>query len=562
MSRIDLMRLSRSTALSLVVLAIMASPATAESGWLDAGFGSEGRASMSGGGEAVRATPLPDGGFLVAGAQHSAIQHISGAYMHSTFAGVARFRSDGSLDTLFGDGGTKLLGGLEVTDITVAGDGRIYVALRKGGTGPDRRALIVRLTENGAIDSSFGTRGWLDATKLDPGFDPESVEVVDSGKLLVSGDVHSRTLDGLQVVVARLDEQGELDQGFGAQGIVRLTRSQGLSTGGRIWPRPDGSFLLTGLTYSSPGLPCTAVVALAADGSRISSFGRDGAITRKCGGGGPHYYIDSVAVRPDGGFIVAESEYWIATGPSRGGEFHELHVFDSSGRESGTLLPREGFSAIAPRTGGGYIASNGSGLGWSGYWMYQLLDELGNRVGGPLGAHVIKYGRVAGVLTSPSGAVTLAGTVCDSDCRFGAMRFIPPGLGQRGLDVWFNAPNADIRSSVKRTSLSGEAVPAARVARVEVAILKDGTRKGRCRWVRPDFKKISINRPTNRICANPKWIPASGTGSWTLKSNHRLPAGDYEAYVRVVTTAGTTTPFGWHYGATRKFKVHALRKRK
>jgi hypothetical protein len=72
---------------------------------------------------------------------------------------------------------------------------------------------------------------------------------------------------------------------------------------------------------------------------------------------------------------------------------------------------------------------------------------------------------------------------------------------------------------------------AGQVSRVGVAVArKSGTR---CRFLHANG---SFGAPVS--CARARFLPARGSGHWSLRVNHRLPAGTYVAWVRGVDRAG------------------------
>lgn len=94
------------------------------------------------------------------------------------------------------------------------------------------------------------------------------------------------------------------------------------------------------------------------------------------------------------------------------------------------------------------------------------------------------------------------------------------------------------RKKLKR--IAGTAVgTGAAVARVEIALIKIGSRKSkRCVWLRsgkPSFRKV---RKPRSGCKVQRWIKANGTGKWSLKLKRSLPAGKYKVYARATPVGG------------------------
>ncbi len=160
---------------------------------------------------------------------------------------LGRIDRSGMPDPSFGEGGLAVLpivgssGGVgesAAQGIDVDGAGRLLVAGRttewgefftvKGASAPacERclEPLVVRVTPDGRLDSSFGVGGvarmLIDGEPLEG--DAEDVLVLPSGKILIKG---SRGIGGTLVkasFLARLNPDGSLDPTFGKGGLVKV----------------------------------------------------------------------------------------------------------------------------------------------------------------------------------------------------------------------------------------------------------------------------------------------------------------------------------------------------
>ena len=170
---------------------------------------------------------------------------------------------------------------------------RLYAAgfVAEGG---DQRMAVTRFGADGALDTGFGTAGVASVNVARGGKTVElarSVVVQRDGKVVVTGPVeHDPAATGdeakdTDIALARFDERGVLDPGFGTGGVVRLDLSAGVAEGSAF--RGDTVWGLVGLTGDrllvvgsqvAPGRTDAdfAVVRLRADGSRDATFGRDG----------------------------------------------------------------------------------------------------------------------------------------------------------------------------------------------------------------------------------------------------------------------------------------------
>ena len=146
------------TAAALVFAISMDPCAWGQAGALDPSFGTNGITtnSMGVGVDRVFAMAIqPDGRIISAGSSANRMA-------------VARYTTNGSLDTTFASGGilTTTLGsaGSEIRAVVVQPDGRILLAGTAAGydslgAGPYPGIALVRLNGDGAFDATFGTAG-------------------------------------------------------------------------------------------------------------------------------------------------------------------------------------------------------------------------------------------------------------------------------------------------------------------------------------------------------------------------------------------------------------------
>lgn len=198
-------------------------------GALDTSFGTGGFSYFNTGafGPAGKATDLsirPDGTILVGG-------RVGDNHTYDYFF-VARLLADGALDTSFGAsaGMTRVSFGDLVADgrkMAVQQDGRIVLV---GGVGPlgGPDTGVIRLTANGFPDQSFNGTGSL----LLSGFHGYQVALQPDDKILIAAADTSTPQSAISEVV-RLTEAGKLDTSFGNQhnGIVPLQAPGAAGTG-------------------------------------------------------------------------------------------------------------------------------------------------------------------------------------------------------------------------------------------------------------------------------------------------------------------------------------------
>jgi uncharacterized delta-60 repeat protein len=221
--------------LALVVLGPIAVSSAARvslAGSLDPTFGSGGVvAQSSGGGIALQ----PDGKIVV-----------------SSGSALARYLPDGSFDPSFGTGGQV---GANAAALALQPDGKIVVAGRNNYGGTPNQFTLARYDSNGSLDTSFGTDGTTTTaipTSLDASWTPwgagvAALAVLPDGKVLAAGS--ARWHAGLYqeeggFVLARYTPAGALDPTFGDGGIVE-TFGWDADLFGMV-VLPDGKIVATG----------------------------------------------------------------------------------------------------------------------------------------------------------------------------------------------------------------------------------------------------------------------------------------------------------------------------
>src|ERR1035438_9412730 len=197
------MTLNRASWLIVSILLIASQQAAAQAGHLDPTFGNGGIVTTDFGdqGNSNKASPnavtiQPDGKIVVCG----------GVPSHTGFPvpAVARYNTNGSLDTTFGTSGMVSIPSIEdvpFTAITLQTDGAIVA------TGSN---IVVRYLSTGVLDSRFGTGGIVSLGNDFPGEPTTGVLVQPDGKILVANRYLLRFLS-----------DGQFDTSFGSGGTAR-----------------------------------------------------------------------------------------------------------------------------------------------------------------------------------------------------------------------------------------------------------------------------------------------------------------------------------------------------
>jgi uncharacterized delta-60 repeat protein len=152
---------------------------------------------------------------------------------------LARFSGDGVIDGKFGSGGfagaSPGPGSSWAADLAVQPDGKV---LAVGGVSSEagdagfycercRRPLLLRFLPSGALDPAFGQDGVVRPTELDGRPLPATGQAVASladGRTVIAGGL---TAGRPGTIVARVQQNGELDRSFGDEGIATIDACPG-----------------------------------------------------------------------------------------------------------------------------------------------------------------------------------------------------------------------------------------------------------------------------------------------------------------------------------------------
>ena len=265
-------------------------------GSLDAGFGTGGTVTTDFGGGADYAqgvTIQPDGKIVVAGHARLGIDN--------DFA-VARYNTDGSPDTTFGSGGIVTTNIAGVTDlgqaVALQSDGRIVVAGQVDPVGGFYyHFALARYTTNGSLDTTFGNFG----TVVGDEGSAYAVAVQPDDQIVVAGDALGTALN-YDFALARYDANGGPDSAFGSGGRTTTDFGVGDDFGAGLAVQPDGRIVVVGRSTSTT-IYDLAVARYQSDGSLDTSFGSGGTLTTDLNGSGDSG--QDVALQPDGKLVIA-----------------------------------------------------------------------------------------------------------------------------------------------------------------------------------------------------------------------------------------------------------------
>jgi uncharacterized delta-60 repeat protein len=273
-------------------------------GALDPTFGGTGMVTtqIQNGSSSEAVAVQSDSKVVVAGLSHSA-----GNPNHFT---VARYNTDGSLDSTFGTGGivvvppsTSPAGDAAQAIAIQPADGKILVAgqdlIYTKKTGYYSDWAVVRLNTNGTLDTTFGSGSGYVLTSFAPlNTAPvaSAIAVQSNGKIVVAGEGNGG------IGLARYNGDGSLDKTFGSGGkVVNTSIAWGL-VGQMV--TIDSAGRIDAVGYANVGTTAELAVArYLASGTPDTSFGNNGVVALLPSGasGG---VAKSVALQSTGKIVV------------------------------------------------------------------------------------------------------------------------------------------------------------------------------------------------------------------------------------------------------------------
>jgi uncharacterized delta-60 repeat protein len=244
-------------------------------GTLDTSFGSGGKVALPFSSGTVNARGMAlqaDGKIVVVGTD------VNLGNNTSDFA-VTRYNANGTLDTSFGTSGVTTTafatGSQSVADsVAIQSNGQIVVA----GTAvsPTQSVFAVaRYNTNGVLDTSFGSGG--EATTAISGFaysTETGVALQSNGKIVLAGYTTNSSIP-FYFALARLNADGSPDTTFGVGGIITTDFRRGSDMANSVLVQPDNNIVAVGYETdpSSIGLTSCALARYLTSASPHASIG-------------------------------------------------------------------------------------------------------------------------------------------------------------------------------------------------------------------------------------------------------------------------------------------------
>ena len=232
---------------------------------------------------------------------------------------IWRFDEDGNLDTTFNSQGWVVHGNAaggfsedEATGVVLDPSGRIVVTGRSVNPAGDLDMVIWRYLEDGAIDTSFGGRGWVTHDQAAQGAwndDGWGIALDSTGRILVTGRSWGGAASGYDMVIWAYDPTGSLDLTFGSGGVATHHNAAGGEGGDFGWAvAVDSSdrILVAGESFYLPTDYQMTLWRYNRDGMLDTSFNSQGWLVHDNAGGGNGWdWGEAIAIDSLGRVLVA-----------------------------------------------------------------------------------------------------------------------------------------------------------------------------------------------------------------------------------------------------------------
>ncbi len=241
---------------------------------LDTTFGTTGIATYSAlFGTSGRALVVQsDGKIIVVGDEYPTVSDSSDQRVL-----VTRFSALGALDTSFGSSGRFISSSNEkgqAQDVVIDSSGRIIFTGSIVGTVAPDAAIVGRLTRNGQLDSTFATLGYF-INEFNGDAQLDAIDIRPNGNLVAIGThVVSYSTGPQNALIICLTDQGALDSTCNSVGWDFLSDFPNDVYADDVFVTPDNKILFSGA--SDDGNPRPFVMRLNHNGTPDSSFATSG----------------------------------------------------------------------------------------------------------------------------------------------------------------------------------------------------------------------------------------------------------------------------------------------
>jgi uncharacterized delta-60 repeat protein len=242
----------------------------------------------------------PDGKVIVAGMTFIGT-------INTDFA-LARYNTNGTLDNSFGSGGkvnTTFPGQQSaINAVALQPDGKIVgVGITYPGT--SREFALARYNTDGSLDTTFGSGGTVETDFFGQDDRILAVDIQPDGKLVVAGIVTKQDAflqNSSDFGLARYNPDGSLDSTFGIGGKVTGDFSSSFPSGraaSGIEVQPDGKIVVVGSVQTDAVSLAASIIRFNSDGSPDNTFGSNGSVLNSS-----LFGVGAFIAQPDGNLLI------------------------------------------------------------------------------------------------------------------------------------------------------------------------------------------------------------------------------------------------------------------
>ena len=401
-----------------------ASPAAATAGDLDKSFSGNGKVTtlFTGPLDSAHALVLQADGKIVAVGMSSA---GNGRF------GLARYSPNGTLDSSFSGNGkvtTNVGSASAAVAVAIQPDDKIVAV---GPSVVDRHRVkfgLARYSPEGGLDPSFGGDGKVttrigSGARIGPGPGAFAVVLRPDGKIVAVG---SAAVGGhARFALARYKPDGTLDPSFGGDGKVTTRVGSGSGAAAAVL-QPDGKIVAVG-SASVGGAHRFALARYRPDGTLDPSFGGDGKVTTRIGGG----FARAVALKPDGrivavgvsGSLQSQHRRFALARYSPNGSLDPS--FSGNGKVIYAMQSSNGAYGVALQSDGKIVAVGDEGNRFA-LLRYKSNGTLDPSFGGDgkITTWVGQYAGAYAVAVQPNGKIVAAGDGGGIPGKFALVRYL------------------------------------------------------------------------------------------------------------------------------------------
>lgn len=198
---------------------------------------------------------------------------------------VVRFHADGAVDTSFGSKGDGTSAtNIDAASVKILPDGRLLF----GGSYVSRKTTsmaVAILRSDGAVDTTFGNNGMAVANfygngTLQRGY---RVDLDPYGNIIIGGFARPGSGINSNFAAARFTPNGQLDTSFNGTGMVTHDFGGLDDFGHSIVAQSDGKLVITGWVLRPDNIRDFGLVRFHVDGSLDTLFGSNGHVTTSFG---------------------------------------------------------------------------------------------------------------------------------------------------------------------------------------------------------------------------------------------------------------------------------------